>query len=125
MLIMETRETSESLSTQVSCKRFFFRIQNQGHFADVSFLVSCYFLISSTSKQFIAYKSASKIKKTWNYLCCLNEEMFLLFVRLIQRSKTFLVGKTSESNGTRSWNCTNRTKCLTMLVFLPPCNVPS
>ena len=63
MLIMETRETSESLSTQVSCKRFFFRIQNQGLFADVLILVSCYFLISSTSKQFITYKSASKIKK--------------------------------------------------------------
>lgn len=63
-------------------------------------------------------------KKTWKHLCCLNEEMFLLFVRLIPRSQTFLVGKTSESNGTRSWNCTNRTKCLTMLFFLPPCNVP-
>jgi len=42
-------------------QKVFFRIQNQGLFADVSILVSCYFLISFTSKQFITYISASKI----------------------------------------------------------------
>lgn len=98
----------------------------KGFVPTLQFLFHFFFLISSTSKQFITYISASKILKKhrafhadWMRKCS-----FFLLVWL-QRSQRFLVRKTSERTGTRSGNFTNRTKCFIKLVFFPPCNVPS